>query len=597
MVEQKNIICQTLLILTLCTVSLGWLIQFSFHQTWLCIFGQIPWHKGFYLSCLMASLPLLYSLSLLLKGDCFPVIDLDYQDGLISIILVFFGVLFWYFFSMDAAHYPVHTYGDEAFHSNRVEIMATDLRAWFNYFFHLKPAPSFRAEYMMYPSLAYVPVTLWTFILGHPESIIYQRMFLVINYLAIILTTYLLARLIIKSKPMSTLIALIPMTSTLLIAYTMSFYIEMQYVSVLMLSFWLLTLGIEKHSENIVITAVFVASLAPIIRESAITGTLGIVFTSALWRYFTVSTDQKFITRFVILTRYFIAGLLPFFMYYVAKSNYTDWDKTRTSLSFIIHQDYLSLLKYAFVYLGPTAIFSFIYLILQPKIAKPYWYLFLAAIIGIISSIAIQAIFLPGYMPWTRNYLFAYAQFMVLIILCFNSLWLSNNKTKNTAIVLVLITVIVNITLTIRCLYNNALFHESEVVFNLEPISRYITSHPDKFKNQTLYLYWPDHFPTFPEKLLPSFVVLKTLTSPKPEPLFLSFNAINSTLPDKVNYLLFYYLKNESLPQAFNSIPNVQQPKADELNSYTLLVNSVDPWSQGRNGVILLERKNNYRPQ
>ncbi len=586
-----KISCNKILIALQVIVFIGWLFQLVLYQTWRPLWGDSSRHHGMLICTLIAFIPLIYSIICLRKRLPLHIFHIEYQDCLAVVGLLCLGVLYWYFFCASAIYYPVHTYGDENCHNTIIPLMAQDLHSWFNYFtHHTAQPPNFRASYMLYPSLAYIPAMLWLMAFGDPSSIVEQRMFLVIQYLAVVFTTYLLARLIIKSRIISILTALLPLSSALLLSYTMSFYIELHYVSVLILSFWLLAWGIRNNSKEVVVTSVLMASLAAIIRESAMPGTFGIILAALIWRYLNVDRNKKIIVRALSAIWYLIIGLLPFFLYYLAKSHYTNEDKTRVSLTFLLHQDYSALLTYSLLYLGPLILGIFLFFILNPSKLKQEPYLILAAVVGIGSSLFMQSIFIPGYMPWTHNYLFYYAQFIVLLIITTNFIRQKLVKGNLIVIVFLCIGIIANITITIKYLNNDQWFNESETIFDIRPIAKYMTDHQQAFNHQRVYLYWPKGFPSYPIKLLPDFIKLTKINSIDAIPAFLDFNLIQQKLPAQAHYLLFYWLKNVSRPKKFHSIPAVRHPQSSELKNYHILIESVDSWSQGRSGVMLLEK-------
>lgn len=587
-------------------VSIGWLIQLSFHQTWMCLPGinMLSWKTGYVLSILVSLTPLLFSLSLLRRNPALPITIINYCDIFILLSLLALSLFFWWYFSKGALYFPIHMYGDETFHSTRVELMAKDFHTWMNYIFVPKtPRPEFHAEYMFYPSLAYVPIALLASLFGDASSIADQRIALVIYYLAIIFSTYLLARIFIKSRGISALIAVLSASSALLLAYTTSFYIEISYVGPFIFSFCLLAWGINNHSKEIVITAVLVSSLGPIMRETAIGTTGGIILVAMLWQYYTVDSYthlmplKRKMIHALFATQYMVIGLLPFAAYYIAKSHYTDWDKTRTSLAFILQQDYPTLLQYSLLYLSPIALAALLFCLFQWKkiyswdnTKRTSFYLMLAAITGILASLLTESIFIPGYMPWTRNYLFYYADFTVLIILFFT--YFCRIKCNSLAFILLLLGIGINTFIDIQYLQNDDYFHESETVFDFRTINHYITKHREQFEHQTIYIAWPKGYPTYPIKLLPAFILLKSIAIVPEQSRFPEFEIVHKILPNNAHYLLFYYLKNESKPRAFhNGIPSASPPTSLELQGYKILINSVDSWSNGKNGVMLLEKK------
>lgn len=582
-----------LLLIAQLMVSLGWFIQFVLHQTWRVTFGgKLSVGMGLTLSVLLALIPLVYVIiCLTARRSSLAAFTIRYDDSLIILLLIFLGISCWWYFCGSALYYPMHTYGDEAFHIPRVQLMLSDFWQWWGYLTtHAGQGPDFHAEYMMYPSLAYVPVMTVTALLGNPAVVADQRIALVMYYLIVIVTTYILSRLIIRSKFLSFLLTLLPLSSGLLMSYTVSFYIELPYVGVLLASFCFLTWGISQCSKEWVGVAVFVASIAPIIRETAIAISGVIIVCASVWRYLKCDLHKTYLYRFFFAVGYVVVGLIPFAMYYYAKNNYTSWDKTRTSLAFIFHQDYLSLFSYSFVYLGPLAFLAFLFFVLSPKRAKAQAYLVVTAILSVGVALWMQSIFLPGYMPWSRNYLFYYASCLVLIVAALDYILKHWKKGKIIVCSLLCLGILINFLVDQCCLQDDRIFNESEVVFDLRPIQQYILLHQNQFNQHTIYIDWPQGFVTYPDTLLPDFVHLKKLTKKLPVSNFRSFTDVESQLPIDAQYLLFYYLKVDAKPVAFHSIPSVAYPLPAELKNYRVLVASADPWSAGRNGVLLLER-------
>lgn len=586
-----KISCNKVLIFIQLIVFISWLIQLLFQQSFLPFFrGQISFEKALVISMFASSIPLVYSIFLLLKPRLLPTFFIDYRDVLVTMALIFSSFLFWWFFVADTVNYPMHTYGDEFAHMNRVQLTAKDVHQWAEYLTGRTTShPVFQMYYLMYPSLAYVPVTLWTMLFGNVDSIADQRIFLFVHYLLIVLATYLFSRLIIKTRTISWAVAMLPVTSALLLSYTMSFYIELHYVAVLIFSFWLLGVGIQHTSKEIVMTAIFMSSLAPIIRETALPTTFGLVLSAWIWGCLNSHSGKKIIYQAIYSIKYFIIGLLPFFIYYLGKSNSTSRDRRDTSLKFIFQQDYSSFFEYLPLYLGPLVLITplfFIFKFLDVK-QKLYLYLALAAVIGITGSFFMQSIFCPGYMPWSRNYLFYYAPFTILIIISLGLMLQEWSKGRVVVLPLLLVGIFANISICIKFLKKNILFHEVENVFDLRPITSYITKHRKKFNGQKVYIYWPKGHPTYPIKLLPKFITLTKMETPA----FITFDIIQQRTPKNAKYVLFYYMKNDSLPKAFQLLPKIQRPQLIQLNHYRILVDSIDPWSEGRNGVMLLEKK------
>ena len=561
--------------------SLAWLSQGVFHQTW-CVLLPITWTLGAYISLLLALSPLLYAGSLWHQRKVGALSIVTPPNTLIMLsFFVILSLLYGWIFSGSALSYPLHIYGDVGFHTNRVILMAQDYHVWINYLFHNGQRPEFHAEYMMYPSVSYLPVTLISTLLGDVTSLSYHRFALLLYYVATVVASYLFARIILTSTSQRILLTLTTLTSALLLSYTMSYYIEMPYICILLFSFSLLAFGMKTKTPAFVLSAMFLASLAPIMRETAIPSTAGIVIAAALWRITTYPTAR--IRAWGAAIVYCIVGLGPFIEYYIGKSHYTNWDKERTSLSFIWQQNYLAHFTYAFLYLGFFCFVALAFFIFSKKRFNQFPFLILAAIIGIAGSLISESIFIPSYMPWSRNYLFFYADFFVLTTIC-----LAHFRAKSIMTSLVALQVIMNIITCMVFLPKAELFHESETVFDIRPIVHYLESQSNT--HEKLFAYWPKGYPLEPKQLLPHFSGIERIALQGDESHFVSFTSVTAAAPHEAHYILFYYFANNSQPKAFRQIPRSPYPSAAELRDYRILINSKDPWAPQQSGVMLLEK-------
>lgn len=580
---------KALVITVQCAVCVAWIIQLVFHQTWRCIIPEISWVSGLSLSLGISLIPLMFSIYIMCSNIRLPGIHIRLEDLFSLTILLSAALVCWYVCSRSAAFYPVHLYGDESFHYSRVNLMVDDVRSWSRYLTgKITMPPSFRAEYMMYPALAYVPVTFWTMIFADTGQIADQRLFLFVQYFLVVFGAWIFARSIMKSWLVCLLIAFLPVTSALLISYTMSFYIELHYVGLLLIAAGLLSWGIQRKSQHIVTAAVFLASLAPIVRESALPGEAGIIISAMLWQYIFHCTQKK-ITALAASAGNFIIGFIPFTLYYLAKSNYTNFDKDRISLKFILQQDYFNLLQYSMLYLGPVFLAGAVFFIFRPSALGRHPWLFLSAFIGIFGGLLMQSIFIPGYMPWSRNYLIYYAAFVIVAVLAVSAFVQNDPTRKGSAVFILLVGIAVNCYFLVKYLPDNRFFNESEMVFDFSPMRNFLEKNKNAAKIKNKYIVWPPGYPAYPDKLLPEYVTLNKI-EPKNLGSFPTFTLVRKLLPKNARYVLFYYMKNESKPTAFSTIPSVLRPSNLDDEGYHILSETTDPWSRNNNGVMLLEK-------
>lgn len=589
-----------------------WLLQFVGHQIW-------RYYPMMDLNNPAAGIPVLLALLLLAflpavfmarnaappHSAAQPGISNHWRAGsrnwFLTISIIALALLNWAVFAREAAFFPLHVYGDEFFHSQRTTMVRDYIGELWAYFGGERPnAPFHSAHFIFYPSLAYLANATFSGILGDAAALANQRLALVPHFLVIAAVTFAGALVLSCSRRLAFFMALLPASAPLLLSYTMSFYIELQYVAVYLLSAFLLHQGMEEQDERAVWAALLIASVGPIIRESSMPLAMGIGGGGVAYLLRKNLISGKLNFRSAALALYpLVVVLTPFLLFYAAKSAYSDWDQTRIANANILKQDYGALVAYSVLYLSPAWPILAIAALFTKRFSDRVIVVAMCASIG--GALLLYARFLPGYMPWTRNYLMFYAPILVLMIIGAAHLYRSfGRKPASLALPALLGTsVLFNVIVSSTHLKNDVLFHESEAVFNDDTVTDYIRRRAHDFAGQTIYGQHPVFKPS-PALALKDAARYEEVPSLAKKSQFFPFSKIVAELPAGRRYLLFHYFQNRSRPAVFAGLPAAKRPTQAELKGFRILAESSDPWSAGHTGTLLLERiqstANNSQP-
>lgn len=513
------------------------------------------------------------------------------RNWLLAAAIIALALINWAVFARDAAFFPLHVYGDEFFHSERTTMVRDYIVELWAYFTgERSDAPFHSAHFIFYPSLAYLVNATFSGALGDSAALANQRLALLPHFLAIGAVTFACTLVLSGSRRLAFFVALLPASAPLLLSYTMSFYIELQYVAVYLLSAFLLHRGIEKQDDRTVWAALLIASAGPIIRESTVP--LAACIGAAGLFYFLRKNpiSGKPDVRSAALALYPLAlTLTPFLLFYAAKTSYTDWDQTRMANANILRQDYGTLLGYSLLYLTPAWPVLAIAALFTKRFSDRV--IVIAMWAGIGGTLLLYGRFLPGYMPWTRNYLMFYAPILMLMVIGAAHLYRSFGPRRAALALPALLgaSALFNVGMSGTYLNSNVLFHESEAVFDDGAITDYIRRHASDFAGQTLYGQHPVFQPS-PVQALKDTVRYEEVPSLAKKSQFFPFSKIVAELPAGQRYLLFHYYQNRSRPAAFAGLPAAKRPTRAELKGFRILAESPDPWSAGHTGTLLLER-------
>jgi hypothetical protein len=564
-------------------ILIAWVYQFVGHLIWryLPVVSQdqlgLPLTAAI-LVCM--ALPLL-----LVKRTTHAANEFCFDRRIDTRLLLLLGVitaLNWLIFASHWSALPLHTYGDEFFHNARTLIEYNYWRDVLHSFgtpqgAHF-PSDFPSAHFIIYPSVAYFTTTILSLLQGDPGSIVYQRHALLIWLLPIPIAAYILGRALEITRQSSFLFALALAVSPLLASYTLSYYIEIPYISIELAALVWLVLGEKNHDAYALCLAVGLASVATLVRESTLPFAFFIVTASI---YCNSKLPISRIRKLTLSFWFVFAGLIPCLLYSYAKSAYSGQHTARLAIVNFWRQDWTSLLTYGLVHLN----------IIMLLLALTSW-LFIArrqtrtVIIAMTATLCgtlmMYGLFETGWMPWSRNYALLFAPLNALALL--GLYWVSTKFNVKVVRSVLIIAVFGNIAIAAMYFSDDRLFHENEAIFDLGPALANLGHLQGDVK-----VY--EHRPEFMRNqfVMPANV---TVVNVAPEVnAFIPLKDIETFLPSDAHWILYYYYRNVAAPQNLHSAP--QAPR-NEIENGRYIVHSLsnDPFADGRTGVALLEKRN-----
>ncbi len=572
-----------------------WFYQVGFLQLWRCIpaLSAFPTAVGFISFLLIFS-----TLSFLLIHTTSMVSSIKTQhsyqptikDILYGILILITALIPWFIWVEPQLNRPPNTYGDEDFHFQATLAITHYISAFFHGTLSSTPAP----EAYRYSGLMYLLFSLVTILNKHIYlSPFIQRIGLLIPFLFMGLITFICAYTLLKNKILSFLFTLVISTSPLLLAFTTDKYLDIGHVPLFFLLFTCLYWGISKKNINALTLAGVIASLMPLIRENAIPTTL--LISAFLGLYGTFIYPKRFSWATLIAT----ATILPFLLFYYFKLHFLAIDTDRLSLHNAFHQDYQALFKMAFIYFNPIILtFSVIALFWKDNNTRLVIALIFASIFG---QLAIYALFQPGWMPWSRNYLMFHSQFIFLALLGIRWIQQYSLKLKSTLHLLLIFAILFNCFLDKHQLNRNQFFHEIEIRYDYLALFNYLSTTQDIPKKSVIYLQAPIAIPysfRYSQEIIenkrgkPFSFSLHLIEKNHQAASFenmMTFNQFIKLAPHHAQYFLFHWWVPGSDIKIISTYPQVLRPTPTELAHYQVLFKSYDPWSDGKAGLMLLK--------
>lgn len=558
-------------------IPAAWTYQFVLHRTWIFYPAIAQDHLGmplFAAAIVILSFPLLLWKAIR-PLQAVPILHWPSEYRWIG-LLTMLAALNWLLVAWPWLGLPQHTYGDEFFHNIRT---AFEFDYWHKLFISggRVPADFPAAHFIFYPSLAYFTTTLLAWLQGDAGSIVFQRQAQLFWLLPIPALTYVLGRLLDVARWPMLLFAAVIACSPLLASFTISYYIELPYISIELASLiWLVTAW-KKRDVHSMCMAVGFASLATLVRESTLPFAV-VIALAAAWTIRGIMQDP--ISRRLLQGWFLIAAILPCAVYSYARKLYAGPDSTRLAIGNLPKQEWSSLLIYCAPYLNTVLLLlglASLRWLLRSETRRPS--LVLAS--ALAGTLLMYGMFLPGWMPWSRNYALLFVPVTGTCLLGLYWLWATGRRRLASGMLAAAF--ICNITVSALWFKDNTLFHENEAMFDLAPALAILSSQPGQI---SVY----EHRPAFMIQQLPLPANVKLINEGKDSGTFLPWEELRDKLPAEARWVLYYYYENRSKPPVLNALKRTPKLNTAEIDGFTVRSAVDDPFSGGRTGVMLLMR-------
>lgn len=541
--------------------------QFIGHQFWN-YFGE-SLRYPFFIALAICSLP--YFAALISREETAPVRISRPQLLIFALVIV---STIWMLAVTPWIALPPHIYGDETHHFQRI----LEEIGWWHGRLRGEALPFPGPWFVFYPSLGYLPsVALgawfdWDF---STNAIAMARSSLAFWLVLTAVASYKLVLEVNFSRKWHEYLVLALLLSwPLMYAYQLSIYVEFQYVPLQLTSLFFALRYLRTGCHQAWIVAIGFAALSTLVRESS-------------WP-FALSISAFLSAREVFQKHYFwgswgvIGGTLPFFLYFSARYLYTagGHDGQRLSIAHLWQQDWLQLLLMSPYYLsvaGCLAILAFVWTFAQMNRAER---MLLGAICvpSLTLTLLEYGVFLPGWMPWSRNYLMLLAPLIVIVLI--SSKYALERWNGRLATATIVACVALNAYVLLKPLVDNRYFHENEAIFDVQRLLKDARIPADA----EIFDCRPEFFRHVSELSRVKNVCPGTSG-------FFPWNVVREQIPENAQYVLYYHYRNRSLPKALSKQPTAD-PAPQEDERFEVLSRRDDPFSGGVIGASLLKRRN-----
>ncbi len=432
-----------------------------------------------------------------------------------------------------------------------------------------------------YPSLMYLLYAPFAAI----NTPFMQRLPLILPFLMCIILTYLISQDIVGVPRISALNSLLVATSPLLLSLTSDKYLDIGHPAV----FMFVCFGFYKSVKtgNIkwqVITAVS-AGLLPLIKDNAVPTAFiagAGLFYLRVKKFWTLQRSGQGVLLLA-------AACLPGVMYVFMKSQNVCGDAERLAFQNIYIQDYRLFFMFlalyspiAFVFMSPLGLFR-----------DKQNVLFAVFLLGSLTGqFFVYAMFFPGWIPWTRNYLMFYGQIAVCGIMGMSTALKYIRHGSWWIIFICFISLAFNLIFGALNVRKNVFFHELETGYPYDHLSEYINNNKTTFNNSEIYVHVPASMSKFrvniPEVNVKIIPVSACGAAAKNS--MMSFEEFEECLPASARYCLFHWrISRAHVPAA--EFPKVRKPELLGRKNIRVIAEFSDARSDGNIGIMLFERK------
>lgn len=496
------------------------------------------------------------------------------------------GAVAYLCFAVPRLGYVISTWGDEDHHMFISEWLVNYVGSIAHGNFPVEPAT------LRYPAATRLFDLPWLIIPGINRDV-GCRLSLVLPFLAFGLAATTCAWRISASRITAIVAGGCCCLSPLMLSYTTDKYLDLWHPPVFLMAVSHLAAFLSSPRDKAASgwLAALYCGLLTLVRENAFPTTflfaaiLGVV----MWR------DIGFRTAF----RAVLLATMPFVLFYLAKSlsGASAIDTGRLTLANLSRQDYAAFFGWLPYYLPWETVgllASVVFFRAAPvRGATPG---LIVAALSLAVQLFIYAVFEPGWMPWTRNYLMFSGQLAFCAIVGFHA-WSSaaTRWRRNCRLAAIGAAAIYMLHLDCTALRHSVRFHENEMKFDFRAARRVLETR-EQSQAAPVYVHITivaplaqfRYFAGSGINLVP--VLYGTARADRAN--FMRWPLFAERLPSDAQLALFCYRETHTGPSIIREMPQVPRPRDTEIaqSGWRVVQDLPDPLAEGRIGMLVLER-------
>jgi hypothetical protein len=496
------------------------------------------------------------------------------------------GALVYAIFVLPRLGDVMSTWGDEDHHIS----VSESLPAYIGTYFHGQwPQEAATLRYTAATRLFDLPFLM----MGGIDADMKVRLGLVFPYLGLVVGATVCAWRLSRSQIFSLLVGTVVALSPLNLSFATDKYLDLGHPAVFLLaSFHLVSfLRDPRKADGSAWLCALYAGILPLVRENAIPTTLLYVATISV-----VLLIQR---RIQLTLRCGVVAVAPFAVYYLAKisAGASSIDTTRLSFSYVSQQDYGLFFQWLPFYLPIefAGLVLLVVLISRTDFLKEYRAGVVIVLASFFAQLLIYAVFEPGWMPWTRNYLMFSGQLLFLAVLAFSVFMRAVPARGLVAHSTLAIGAICLLALDLKELPRLGRFHENELKYDYREL-REIIERTSSTPGERVYFQIPI---IVPASLLRYFRGASFVAEPvlfdgqrADRRNFMSWSDFAQRVPHEAKTAVFHYRSSTVLPQAIREHPQQSRPTPQQISEagWKTIADIPVALADGKSGMLLLRR-------
>ncbi len=510
-------------------------------------------------------------------------------DWLYASVVLAVGLAMWAVFVRPDLQRTIDTWGDEDFHFSMVQFVANYMA---RYLRGDIPAEMLPRGYRYPDLLPTIDALLANEAWGTTGAPWAYRISLGVWSVATAGVGYWAARRLIGDRRVSLALALLLATSPLLLCYATERYLDIAHPLFAILLFVELYALIASPTSTAAYSVIAAAGFLSFVRDNTAPTTLLTVLVAAGYVFWHRAPGWR---RWAHAALMVLAGVAPLLAYYRFKSLSTSVDAGRVALRHLSAQNYSDFFM-MFPYYVP-----FVFVVLaffaptgdnKRRIAAASCFVSLGA------QLFAYAVFQPGWMPWSRNYLMFYGQVVACGLIGAQALLTTWPRFRPAVLLLCVAGTTWNVWASSRELGRNVVFHEAVLRYDYPRLFEALAGGVLP-AGATLYMNYPsdDTAWAMAAGLHPigDVKVEKIKFDPKTSGYslrdFMTFAELRERLPQEAEYVLFHWHEPTTRVPILANWKNAPRPTSTELADFEILGEFVDPISTGHNGMVLLRHR------